>query len=98
MAQGNSVKVKIYLNPGLYLEVIEEAEKAGIRRKGLPPYTQKPHGFANEKRANTDKIAKYLKFCHRYRKEHEAVLLEEAANLARQEKEIADKKKKLGIV
>ncbi len=97
MVKGNSVCIKVYLKPELFAEMVLEAEKAGIRRKGLLLYTQKPHGFMEDKLANTDGIAKYLKFCHKYRKESEVHILEEAAELARQEKEIAERKKQLGL-
>ena len=43
-----------------------EAERVGLRRVGLPIETQSPHGFSNEKSANTDGISRLLKFCHDY--------------------------------
>jgi len=97
MSKGNSVCVKIYLKPELFAEVAVQAEKALVRRKGLLLYTQKEHGFANEKLANTDGIAKFLKHTYRYWVEHEAQRLQELAEIAVTESEIAARKKKLGV-
>ena len=96
MGKGNSVCVKMYLNPELFTEVAEQAEKAGTRRKGLLLYTHKEHGFSHEKLANTDGIAKFFKHTYRYWVEHEAQRLQELAEIAARENELAMRKKKLG--
>jgi hypothetical protein len=92
-----SVCVKVYLNPKLFTEVAEAAEKAGIRRKGLELYTQKEHGFSHEKLANTDGISEYLKHCHQYRLDHLAFLFVKKSELARKQAEIETEKKQWGI-
>lgn len=97
MEKEKSVCVKIYLKPELFAEITQEAEKAGIRRKGLLLYTEKPHGFANEKLANTDRIAQFLKFCFRQYLAAEADRIEKMAQIRRQEQDIAEQKKRLGI-
>lgn len=97
MEHQKSVCVKIYLKPILFAEMSDSAEKAGIRRKGLSLYTQKPHGMLDEKLANTDKLAKFFKFLYQYYKETEALRLSRAADLARKEREVADERAKLGI-
>ncbi len=91
------LRVKVYLNPALFAEVALQAEKTGFRRKGLPLFTQKPHGFVDEKVANTDGMAKFFKHCYKFWKESEARRLEEAAKIAQMEKELADRKAKLGL-
>lgn len=68
------VCIKVYLNPKLYAEMATLAEKSGNRRVGLPLYTQKKHGFADEKLANTDGIARFLKMTAEYWKEHQQEL------------------------
>jgi len=95
MAQGKSVKVRMYLKPELFAEVAQEAEKAGKRKKGLLLYTQRAHGFATEKDANTDGIAKFFKHCYDYWRAHEAQRLQELAEVTRQEHELAERRKKL---
>lgn len=91
------LRVKVYLTDKLFAEIIEQAEKAGFRRKGLLAYTQKKHGFADEKVANTDGIAKFMKYCYSYWKDSEYKRHEEALRIAQQEKELAEKKARLGL-
>lgn len=98
MAQGNSIKVRLYLKPELFSEMCKEAEKAGCRRKGLQLTTQKEHGFSHERLANTDGLGKFLKYCYNYYMEHEAQRLEEAAQIKRQEMELEERKKKIGVI
>lgn len=98
MAKGKSVCVKVYLNQELFAEMAQEAEKAGKRRKGLLLFTQKEHGFSHEKVANTDGLAKYMKFCHNYYKDHYADRLREQAELEQREKEIQELKKQKGFI
>ena len=104
MAKGKSVCVKVYLNQELFLEIIKQAEKTGKRRMGLIPYTQKDHGFAHEKLANTDGIGRYLKHTHRYFVENEAERLRKAveietrkAAILKESAKLEDEKKRLGI-
>ena len=91
------IRVKVYFNEKAFSEVIAEAEKANFRRRGLQIFTQKKNGLSGELVANTDGLSKFLKFCYRYYKEHEAERLENAAIIAKAEQELAEKKKKLGL-
>lgn len=90
MKQKDKVTVKVYFNPKTFLEVAELAEKAGYRRRGLQLYTQKKHGFADEKVANTDGISKFLKSLIVYWKKNEAQRMERKADLLKQKKAIDD--------
>jgi hypothetical protein len=47
--------------------------------------------------ANTDGIAKFLRFCSRYYQEHESERLSKADELARKERELQEEKWKLGL-
>ena len=98
MVQGDSICIKVYLYPALFAEIAGEAEKSGKRRKGLLLYTQKPNGFANEKLANTDGIAKFLKFCYEYYKDHEADRVRDLADILRKEQEIQELRKQKGLL
>ena len=80
------VCVKVYFNEQDFAEIAKFAEKAGKRRVGLQLYTQKPHGFADEKLANTDGIARFLKMAANYWAEHR-VELEQKAESIKREKE-----------
>ena len=97
MVKGNSICIRTYLRPELFAEIAGEAEKAGKRKKGLLLYTAKPHGFANEKLANTDGIAKFLKFCYDYYKKAEPARLKELADILQQEKELQELKRQKGL-
>lgn len=68
------VCVKVYFSEEDFAEVAKLAEKAGNRRVGLSLYTQKPHGFADEKLANTDGVARFLKMAAGYWQEHQSEL------------------------
>jgi hypothetical protein len=48
--------------------------------------------------ANTDGISKYLKHCQKYYVAHESQRLQELAELSMKEKELAERKKRLGGV
>ena len=91
------LRVKTYLSEPLFAEMAEQAEKAGFRKKGLLLYTQKKHGFADEKIANTDGIAKLLKYCYTYWRDEQANRLRVAAEIAQKEKELAEQKARLGL-
>jgi hypothetical protein len=91
------LRVKVYLTEKLFAEITEQAEKLSFRKKGLLLYTQKKHGWADEKLANTDGLAKFLKYCYTYWRDAEAKRLFEAAEIAQQEKALAEKKAKLGL-
>ena len=97
MKTGKSICVKIYLKPALFAEMAQQAEKADKRRKGLLLFTQKEHGFCHEKLANTDGIARFLKHTYRYWVEHETQRLQELAELEVEERNIQERKKKLGV-
>ena len=86
------------MEPELFAEVAQAAEKAGIRTKGLLLYTVREHGFAGQKNANTDDLSKFFKYCYNYWKEHEAQRMEEAAKLLQAEKELQERKRRLGMM
>lgn len=82
------MRVAVYLNKDELTAMAKEAEQLGFRRVGLPIETQKPHGFSNEKNANTDGVSRLLKYCHDYwqnnmpkRLERKAALLKEIEEL-----------------
>lgn len=87
------VTVKVYFNDDDFLTFIKLAERSGKRRVGLEPFTQKPHGFSNEKLANTDGIARFLKMAARYWGEHQEDLEAQAKRL----KEEAERLKGYGV-
>lgn len=60
-----AVCVKVYFKVGEFAEITEDAVRAGFRRPGLKLSTAKPHGFKNERVANTDGVSKFLKECWR---------------------------------
>jgi hypothetical protein len=61
VAHGDFI-VKVYLNDAREREeIIKMAEDLGFRRRGLPEYTRKAHGFEGEHIANTDGISTFLK-------------------------------------
>lgn len=68
------VCVKVYFSYGDFAEVAKLAEKAGNRRVGLALFIQKPHGFGEEKLANTNGIARFLKMAANYWAEHQVEL------------------------
>jgi hypothetical protein len=83
------VCVKLYLNEKEFNEWIVLAENAGIRPRGLKPFTKKEHGFAWERIANTKGLVKFVKLKllpywvdgEAERKERQARVLEEAQKL-----------------
>lgn len=97
------LKEKGLFRIGLYLNLEEmtreaaQAEKLHLRRGGLPIKTQKPGGFAGEWIANTDGISPLFKFYSEYYRKTEARRLAEAADIARQEQELAERKETLGV-
>ncbi len=93
--KGGKVCVKVYFNEQSFAEIVALAEKSGIRHRGLKLYTKKANGFADEVLANTDKIAKFLKFTAQYWNEHEAERFAKLAELAEQERKIAAEKARL---
>ena len=93
----NKICVKVYFNAKTFAEIAKDAEKCGKRRGGLLLFTQKEHGFAHEKVANTDGISKSLKFYWRYWQETERHRLERAAELAKREQELKEERERLGI-
>lgn len=98
MYKEKPICVKTYWTEENFLEIIAAAEQAGIRRKGLSAFTQKKHGFKDERLANTDKIGAFLKHCYEYYMRSEPKRLEEIAHLLEEEKKIQERKKKLGLV
>jgi hypothetical protein len=92
------VCIKVYLNQAEFKEMAEHAEKTGKRRRGLILHTQKKNGFAGQTVANTDGLSKFFKHCVSYWKEHESERMAKAADILRQEKQLQEEKKKLGLV
>jgi len=68
------VCIKCYFSEEGFSEVAALAEKAGSRRGGTTLYTLRPHGFAEERQANTDGIAKFLKLAAAFWAEHQPEL------------------------
>ena len=90
-------RVSVYFNEQELQAIALEAEKAGFRRVGIPIKKQLPHGFSGQWVANTDGIGVFLKKkCFTYWVEHHAERLQELAELTQQEKELAERKKRLG--
>lgn len=98
MYKQKAICIKTYWLEEKFLEIAADAEQAGIRRKGLPAYTQKKNGFADEKLANTDRIAAFLKYCYEEYKRNRAKRLEEEAQIIAEEQRLLERKKKLGIL
>jgi|SRR5208283_1867383 len=91
------VCVKVYLNQAEFAEMAGQAEKVGKRRRGLILHTQKKNGFSGQTVANTDGLSRFLKYCAAYWKEHESERMSRAAEILRQEKELQEEKKRLGL-
>lgn len=87
------VCVKVYMSQEDFQAYAKLAERAGKRRVGLLLYTQKPKGFANEKLANTDGIARFLKMAGEFWGEHQDELEAEAKKL----REDQERLKRYGI-
>ena len=92
-----SICVKMYLKPDLFSLVAGNAERAGVRRKGLLLYTQKKNGLADEKLANTDGISRYYKLCAKYYEAHQADRIAEAAKAVAELQAAKEKVEKLGM-
>lgn len=90
-------RVAVYFNEADLTTLVKEAERLRFRRVGIPVKILKPHGFADEWLANTDGIAKTLKYYAAYYKEHEAERTAELAKVQAEEKALAERKAKLGI-
>ena len=86
--------VKVYLNPNNFPRYATGAELAGKRRGGLPLFTQVPHGFADEKLANTDGLGRFFKMAADFWLEHRAELEVEARDVKEREARL----KKYGVV
>jgi len=97
MQKKNLVCVKVYFDLAEFAEVAEEAQRAGIRARGLKLRVLKPHGFAGEDKANTKSISKFLKHTLAYWKDQEK---ERALKIAEHElkvKELEREAAKLGL-
>ena len=90
--------IKVYLNDHNFPRYAKLAERTGKRRGGLQLFVQKKNGFAGEMLANTDGLSKFFKFAADYWEASDAHRLSEAADIARGEKDLADRKRKLGMV
>lgn len=91
------IRVRVYFNPKTFQAVAQDAEKAGKRHRGLQLYRQRKNGFVDQLDANTDGISMFLKHCWQYWKETEAQRLEATTALKREELELQERKKKLGM-
>jgi hypothetical protein len=100
--QGKSKKkglflVKVWLGKEDFMRMATRAEQMGFRQVGLPITTQRPHGFADEWRANTNGISQTFKAMSEYYERMEAQRLAEAADIARREQELAREKQQKGL-
>jgi hypothetical protein len=98
------IRVRVYFGDVESLDefeqVVKEAEAAGCRRPGLPTLRQsraRSERSRSGEVANTDGVAEYLKMCRDFYKRTEHLRLAEAAAIAREEAELAARKKKLGV-
>lgn len=89
------VRVSVYFGMAELTAIAQDAEKAGLRRVGIPVRIQKPNGFADEWLANTDGIGRFLKQTYEYYKRHEADRLFEASKLAEARAQLEEKEKEL---
>jgi hypothetical protein len=87
--------IKVYLNPKLFAEIAELAQKAGKRGMGLKTHRQKPHGFANQTIPNTKGIAKFFKMAAFHWRDADAERLRRALDLAEREKALVREKEDL---
>jgi len=90
-------RVAVYFNEAEISALADEASKLGYRRAGIPIKTHKPHGFADEWLANTDGISRLLKFYAQYWRENEATRFKAAAEIAEEERRLAERKKELKL-
>lgn len=96
--KAKKICVKCYFNEQSFASVVADAEKAGKRRRGLQLFTQKEHSIGDVRVSNTDGISRFLKYCWQYWKEHESDRLREIAEVKETERQIQERKKRLGVV
>lgn len=87
------IELKIYLSTEDFIEICQLAEKSGFRRVGLPAFTQKKGGFADQKQPNRDGLSKSFKMSVDFYKTYRNELEKEAQEV----KVRAEKLKKYGI-
>jgi 2-iminoacetate synthase ThiH len=92
------VLVPVYFNPDALTEIAKDAAEMKFRPVLLQSSKQKEHGFADEIVYQRKGIGRMLKYCWNYWKQHEAERLTEKAKLAQDERELLEKKKKLGMI
>lgn len=105
MNEPKSIVVQVYLNQVKFRRYVQMAEKIGTRRTGLlfkpkkqrSMVTEGDH-FEPELTANKKGLSKAFQKAADYYLEHEAERLAEQARLAQEEKELLEKKKKLGMI
>jgi hypothetical protein len=95
MERKSKIYVKVYFNEKDFTTIAEQSVKVGKRKGGLQLFTQKPHGFAHEKVANTKGISKFLKMCAKYYMDKENERAKERIELEIQKKELERKEKQL---
>lgn len=88
----------VYFNPTTFKAVCEDAVKAGKRAVLLLPQKQKAHDFSGKMVWQRKGIGKFLKHCWKYWKDHEAELLEQKAAVLKEQRELDEKAKKLGMM
>lgn len=89
--------VKVWLGEEDFKAMAQLAEKLGFRKVGLPLKTQKPHGFADEWRANTNGISQTYKALKEYHDKTEAWRLSEAARIAQARQELEQEAARKGL-
>lgn len=87
----------IYFSDADFATICKDTADAGFRPVLLLPKKQKEHGFAGEMVIQRKGVSKFLKFCWKYYKDHEAERVTKLAELKTQEKLIEEQKKKLGL-
>ena len=92
------IPVPVYFNPTTFSEIAKDAVKAGKRGVMIQDKKQVEHGFPGEYTWTIKGIGKFLKSCWLYWKRNEAERLVEQAKLLREEKELAERKKKAGML
>src|SRR5271157_347737 len=98
MPMSSKVRVPVYFDDDGFAEIVEWAEKAGFRRKGLFLYVPKkknePDGL---KRPNTKGLAKFLHRCFDEHKLTDAERSIRIAQLNADADKIEKEKAKLGV-
>lgn len=92
------IEVSVWFNPKTFAEVSVDAKKAGKRPVPIHDQVVKEHGFHGEKVWQQKGIGPFLKSCWKYWVKHESERMLEAAELLRQERDIKERKEKLGVV